>query len=437
MTHDPVLTTTASAQALGRSARVPVALRSLALPNYRRWAIADLVSNIGSWMSTAALGWLVYRMTGSATALGVVVAVKQAPALALGLVGGALADRLDARRVLPLTQGAYAVLAAGLAMMTSSGHARLWHLYVFAALTGVLGVLDGPCFGRLLAQVLGRENMSNGIALGSVTHSTGWVLGLGAGSVVLAGPGPWVVFAIDAVSFAFVAVTILRLRTDLLHPIERAERGSSRVRDGVRHVLASKQLVVVLTTGVVTGAVGRHFQVTMAATAELTFHGGPGLYGRLFTCFSVGALVGAAVAARLRQLRMPVLLGSAAAAALLQACSGAAPTVWVFAGAMFAVAACCIVYDTAVSTTVQLLAPGHLRGRVLAVQGLVSSAASIAGAPLVGWLTDAFGPRAALGIGGVLALAAVVVAACVLTGGASAAAQAVRDSLRVRPLAPA
>ncbi|WP_156043850.1 MFS transporter [Cellulomonas sp. URHE0023] len=425
------------ARTLRRTVRLPVALRSLALPNYRRWAFADLVSNVGSWMSTAALGWLVFDMTGSAAALGALIAVKQAPTLVLGLVGGALADRLDARRVLPFTQGAYAVLAGVLATMTAGGHARLWHLYVFAVLTGVLGVLDGPCFGRLLAQVLGRDNMSNGIALGSVTHSTGWVLGLGAGSVVLAGPGPWAVFAIDAVSFTVVALTILRLRTDLLHPMERAERGSSRVRDGIRHVLASRQLVVVLATGMVTGAVGRHFQVTMAAMAEQTFHGGPSLYGRLFTCFSIGALVGAAVAARLPRLRMPVLLGAAATAALLQGGSGAAPTTWVFAGAMLGVAACCIVYDTAVSTTVQLLAPGHVRGRVLAVQGLVGSVASMVGAPLVGWLTDTLGARAALGIGGAASLAAVVVAACVLAGGLGAAARAVRASTGVRALVPA
>ncbi|MDC7120435.1 MFS transporter [Cellulomonas fimi] len=409
--------------------RLPVALRALALPNYRRWALADLVSNTGSWMSTAALGWLVFDVTGSAAALGAVVAVKQVPSIAFGLLGGALADRLDARRVLPWTQGTHAVLAALLAVLVHGGDAHLWHLYAFAALTGTIGVLDGPSFGRLLGQVLGREHLSNGIALGSITHSTGWVLGLAAGSVVLAGPGASAVFAIDAVSFAFVALTVVRLRPDLLHPLDRAVRGADRVRDGVRYVLGSRQLVVVLGAGVVTGAVGRHFQVTMAAMADGVFDGGPGLYGRLFTCFSVGALLGAAVAARLRAMRLPVLLGSAGAAAVVQATAGAAPAVWVFAGAMVAVAACSIVYDTAVSTTVQLLAPGHLRGRVLAVQGLVSSLASIAGAPLVGLLTDVLGPRAALGIGGGLSLLAVLVAACVLAGGPAAVARSVRTEV--------
>src|SRR3954453_5741738 len=115
---------------------LPVALRALALPNYRRWAVADLVSNVGSWMSTAALGWLVFDMTGSAAALGAVVAVKQAPALVLGLAGGSLADRLAARRVLPVTQAGYAALAVVLAVLTWTGHARVWHLFAFAALAG-------------------------------------------------------------------------------------------------------------------------------------------------------------------------------------------------------------------------------------------------------------------------------------------------------------
>jgi MFS family permease len=165
---------------------LPTALRSFALPNYRRWAAADLVSNVGSWMSTAALGWLVFATTGSAAALGAVVAVKQAPALLFGLLGGTFADRFDARRVLPFTQGAYAVLAAALAAVTLTGHAQVWHIYTYAVVTGALGVLDGPCFGRLLAQVLGPRHLSNGIALGSVTHSTGWVVGLGLGSAILA-----------------------------------------------------------------------------------------------------------------------------------------------------------------------------------------------------------------------------------------------------------
>lgn len=409
---------------------LPTALRSLELPNYRRWAAADLVSNVGSWMATAALGWLVFDTTGSAAALGAVVAVKQLPGVLFALLGGAFADRLSARRVLPLTQGAYAVLSAGLAALTWSGHADVWHIYAFALVTGLLGVLDGPCFGRLLAEVLGPRHLSNGIALGSITHSTGWVIGLGLGSVVLAGPGAAAVFAIDAASFVFVAVTVLRLRPGLMHPLERAQAGTARVRDGLRYVLRNRTLVVVLALGAVTGAVGRHFQVTMAAMASDVFDGGPALYGRLFTVFAVGAFVGAAVAARLRSLRVPVLLGAAGVTAVVQLTSGLAPTAWAFAAGMLVVAASSVVYDTSVSTVVQSVAPGHLRGRVIAVQGLVASVASMAGAPTLGWLCDHLGARQALVLGGAVSLAAVVVATTVLAGSPWRAASRVVSRVR-------
>lgn len=410
---------------LGRF-RLPTALRAFALPNYRRWAAADLVSNIGSWMSTAALGWLVFEMTDSAAAMGAVVAAKQVPALAFGLVGGALADRWDARRILPVTQSGYAVVAATLALLTFTGHVQVWHLYASAVVTGLLGVLDGPCFGRLLAQVLGREHLSNGIALGSIMHSTGWVLGLGLGSVLLAGPGAGAVFALDAVSFAFVVLTIRRLRPGQMHVLEQARAASARIRYGVRYVLGTKELVVILGLVAVTGALGRHHQVTMAAMADTVFDGGPGLYGRLFTCFSIGAFVGAVVAARLKRVGLPVLLGAAGAAAVVQAVSGASPYVWLFGAAMVAAAATTVVYDTSVQTKMQLLAPGHMRGRVLAVHGLVASVASIVGAPALGWLADTVGARNALGIGGGAALTAALGATVVLAGGPQAAVRLVR-----------
>ena len=96
--------------------------------------------------------------------------------------------------------------------------------------------------------------------------------------------------------------------------------------------------------------------------------------------------------------------------------SGLAPTTWAFGAGMLAVAACCVVYDTSVSTVVQSVAPGHLRGRVIAVQGLVSSLASMAGAPTLGWLSDHMGAREALAIGGSVSLSAVVIAATVIAG---------------------
>lgn len=408
-----------------------MALRALELPNYRRWAAADFASNAGSWMATAALGWLVFQVTGSAAAMGGILAVKQVPSVVFALLGGALADRWDARRVLPLTQASYAAVALVLALLAHSGEARLWQLYLCAGVTGLLGVLDGPCFGRLVAQVLGPERLGNGIALGSLTHSLGWVTGLALGSLLLAGPGAWVVFVIDACSYAFVVLMVLSLRSDLLHPLQRAGAGRARVRDGLAYVLRSRQLAAVLGVGLVTGAVGRHFQVTMLAMSEQVFEGGAGLYGRLFTCFSVGAVLGALVAARVPRVGARLVFAAGAGAALVQSAAGLSPTVWVFGAAMVGAAAVSVVYDTATSTVVQLLAPGDLRGRVLAAQSLVAALSGMVGAPLLGWLADTMGARFALGLGGTVSLVAVLTGALLLTGGP----RRLLATVRVRPAA--
>lgn len=397
--------------------RLPLALRALEVPNYRRWAAADFISNAGSWMSTAALGWLVFDVTGSAAAMGGIVAVKQAPGVLLGLLGGALADRWEARRILPVTQGLYAAVAVLLAVLAHTGDARVWQLYVCAAVTGVLGALDGPCFGRLVAQVLGTERLGNGIALGSLTHSLGWVTGLGLGSMVLAGPGAWAVFALDAISYAAVVAMVLSLEVDELHSLPRAAAGRGRIRDGLDHVLRSRPLTAVLGVGLVTGALGKHFQVTMLAMTEQAFAGDAALYGRLFTCFSLGAVLGALVAARMPRLGARLVFVVGGATAVVQATAGLAPSVWLFALAMVAAATAGVVYDTSTSTVVQLLAPGDLRGRVIAVQTLVGAVAGMVGAPLLGWLADNLGAREALVLGGTVSMVAVGLGALVLARG--------------------
>lgn len=400
-----------------RRLRLPTALRALEVPNYRRWAAADFVSNAGSWMSTAALGWLVFDVTGSAAAMGGIVAVKQAPGVLLGLLGGAIADRWEARRILPVTQSLYAAMAVVLALLAQTGEARVWQLYLCAAVTGVLGALDGPCFGRLVAQVLGPERLANGIALGSLTHSLGWVTGLGLGSLVLAGPGAWAVFALDALSYVAVVGMVLSLKVTELHPLARAAAGRQRVRDGLAHIVRSRHLTTVLGVGLVTGALGKHFQVTMLAMTEQAFAGDAGLYGRLFTCFSVGAVLGALVAARMPRIGTRLVFLAGGAAAVVEATAGGAPTVWLFALAMVAAATAGVVYDTSTSTVVQLLAPGELRGRVIAAQALVGAVAGMVGAPTLGWLADTLGAREALVVGGTVSVAAVALGAVFLARG--------------------
>ncbi|HEU4674605.1 MAG TPA: MFS transporter [Motilibacteraceae bacterium] len=382
-------------------------------PSVRRWAAADLLSVTGSWMQGVALSWLVLQRTGSTAALGLTLTVAAAPSLVLGLWGGALADRLDARRVLPWTQGFAGALAALLTVLAATGRAGVPAVWALAVVGGLVRVVEGPLLGRYGAQLFGRRDLAAGLALGAATESTGRVVGMALAGVVVAAVGPAAVFGLNALSYGAVVLALLRIAPDQLHPLERSAPERAGVRPGLRYLAGHPELLVTFGLALALGTFGRNFQVTMAAMARGPLHTGPAGYGLFSTAFALGALSGALLATRLRPRTLPVLLGAGALAGLLQAASGASPTPTVFLAVMVPVAGCAVVLDTAVQARVHLRSAGELRGRVLAVHGLVGAAAGAMGGPLLGWVCDALGPRAALAMGGSVAVLACAVAAVV------------------------
>ena len=364
-------------------------------------------------MQTVALNWLEYKLTGSTAMLGLTLTVSALPSLVFCLWGGALADRLDARRVLPWTQAFAAMLAAVLAVLTVTGVVTVWHVWVVSIAAGLPRVVEGPCLGRFAAQLLGPDDLPVGIALGSAIDSTARITGMALGGVVIAAAGPGAAFALNAVSYAVAVGALLRMRRAPLHPLERATIARGAVREGLGYLWTRPELLTTLLLALCLGVFGRNFQVSMAAMADGPLGVGAGGYGLFSTAFAVGALAGAAVAARLRARTLRVLLLAGAIAAVLQVGSSAAGSPWAFVLCMFPLAGCAVVLDAATSARVQLTTPGRLRGRVLAVHGLVGAGAGALGGPLIGWACDTLGPRLALGAGGGIAVACCLVASLV------------------------
>lgn len=377
----------------------------------RRWALADLLSVTGSWMQGVALSWLVLQRTGSTAALGLTLTVAASPSLVLGLWGGALADRLDTRRVLPWTQAFAGLMAGVLALLAATGRAGVPTVWTLAVVGGLVRVVEGPLLGRYGAQLFGPRDLAAGMALGAATESTGRVVGMALAGVVVAAVGPAAVFGLNALSYGAVVLALVRIGATQLHPLERSAPERAGVRAGLRYLAGHPELMVTFALALALGTFGRNFQVTMAAMAEGPLHTGPAGYGLFSTAFALGALGGALLATRLRPRTLPVLLGAGALAGLLQAVSGAAPTPVAFLAVMVPVAGCAVVLDTAVQARVHLRSAGELRGRVLAVHGIVGAAAGAAGGPLLGWAADTLGPRIALLLGGTVAVLACALAA--------------------------
>jgi MFS family permease len=387
------------------------AFRVLANPAYRIWAAADLLSVSGSWMQTVALNWLVYTMTGSTTMLGLTLTLSSLPSLALGLWGGALADRLDARRVLPVTQCVAGVLAAALAVLAAAGAVTVWHVWALAVAAGLVRVVEGPCLGRFGAQLLGPRDLPAGVALGSAIESTGRIAGMSLAGVLVAAYGPALVFGINAVTFFVAVAALARISGAKLHDLERSAAVRGGVREGLRYLGAKPELVVTFVLALLLGVFGRNFQVSMAAMADGPLDAGAAGYGLFSTAFAAGALAGALVAAWLRARTLRVLLLAGAGAALLQTAAGAAPTPLAFVLLLAPIAGFAVVLDSATAARVHLTSVGRMRGRVLAVHGLVGAGAGAIGGPLLGWACDTVGPRETLSGFGVVAAVACLVAA--------------------------
>jgi MFS family permease len=389
--------------------------RALRNRNYRLWAASDLVSSTGTWMQVLGFNLLVLEFTGSSTAVGLTILFQAVPILLLGSWSGALADRLPLRPLVLATQSLHLLLAATIAVIALTG-ASTTAIYAVAVLTGLVAAFDGPPMGRLAAQVVGRADLGNALALGSIFNSTGRILGMSLGGVLAGLGGGFLLFAVNALSFLAVIAAVLAIRPDTLHPMEVSTPQRSGMLAGFRYLRGESRLLVLFALGFVLSSVGRNYQVTMAAMSTGPLQTGAAGFGLLSTVFAVGTVVGGLLAAQWGGLGLRGLLAAALVTSVLQIVSGFSSGLLLFAASILPIAAGAVVIDTAMGTRVQLDSAEDMRGRVLAAQSAVSAAAGALGGPLVGWMSEAMGPASALQVSGVVAVLATAAAAATLVG---------------------
>ncbi|GAA1823040.1 MFS transporter [Planosporangium flavigriseum] len=385
--------------------------------NYRLWATADLISITGTWMQVLGVNWYLLQTTGSAAKMGLGVLLQSLPVLLLGPYAGALADRIRPRPLLVASQFVHAALAAGLALVAFAGSHALWPVYLISLLSGVVSAIDGPALGRFGSMVVGPKALGNALAFGSLINSTGRIVGMSLGGVLVATAGAGALFAGNAVSFLAVVAALLLMRPREWHPLASAtdapaaERG---IRAGFAYLLRQPVVLVTLALSLVLGCLGRNYQVTMAAMSDGPLHAGAAGYGLLSTVFAVGTAVGALVAAHRSELTHRLLLAAAMLGSTLQLFSGLTPGLAAFAVVILPIASAAIVIDTAVAARVQLDTREDMRGRVVSAMTIVASLSGMVGAPLLGWLSEVLGARTALMSAGTVCLLACAAAAVLL-----------------------
>ncbi len=389
--------------------------RSLKVRNYRLYTSGQLISLTGTWMQRVAQDWLVLQLTNSGTALGIVTALQFGPSLVLGLWGGVLADRYDKRKILLATQTGLALVALTLGLLDVGGVVQYWHVLVMATALGVIAALDTPVRQSFVVEMVGRDDLANAVAINSTIFNAARVIGPAVAGVMISGVGTGVVFLINAGSSVGVLVALGLMRTAELSPSPPIRRAGGQLREGFRYVRERADLTLTMVLVFVIGTFGLNFQITTALLAKQVFHRSASGYGLLSTALALGACVGAVLATR--RTRRPTqlfLLGTALVFAVLEIGAGTMPGFDSTALLLLPTGLVMLTFTTAANASVQLGVEPTMRGRVMALYLVCFMGGTPLGAPIIGWVAGAFGPRWGLIGGGLICLIATLSLATVI-----------------------
>jgi MFS family permease len=384
---------------------------SLAVRNYRLYFFGMLVSASGTWMQSVAQGWLVLKITGSGTAVGLVTAMQFVPMLIGGAWGGVIADRFDKRRTLIVSQLALALSATALAAVTLSGVVTLWMVFAAAFLTGCATMIDNPTRQAFVIELVGPDRVANAVALNSAMFNAARIVGPALGGLLILVGGTGTCFAYNAISYLAVVVGLMLMHTDELRRSAPIARAKGQVRAGFRYVLNTPALRRPLLLVAVIGTFSLNFTVLMPLLARFTFHAGPGTLGLLTSAMGLGSLVGALAAAARSKPSPTLLVAAGFALGVFMLGVAVAPTLLIAIPMLALAGAATITFLATANSLLQIASSMEMRGRVMALYALVFLGSTPIGGPIVGAAAQRFGPRAGFGIGAAAAFVGAVGAA--------------------------
>ncbi|MEU3727648.1 MFS transporter [Streptomyces sp. NPDC031705] len=397
--------------------------RSLRHRGMRWWAVANFVSNAGTWMQLTVQNLLVLQITGSAAATGLSVSIQAAPGLLFGLMGGAAVDRWPRKLTAAVGQALLGVVALVTAVLVALGRLDLPVLLVLAAVTGLIATVDGPACALLGNDLVPSDDVPSAIGVGSLVHSAGRLVGAALAGVAVGLLGTSAAYAANGLSFLFVACVIPFLRSarpaaavaapDATVPAGGtrsgpADEAGSSAREGLAFFMRRPRLVALAALNGISALFGRNYSLTLVVLVTGPLAGDAASFSKVSTVLAAGGIIGAVLGARLHRPGVRLVGVLTVAGALLQVLAGLSPSLAVLLVLVLPMAVAESVGDTAQSTVLQTDPPAHMRGRVLGAWSSIRTVWGLAAPPLLGLLMELAGVRAALVAGGLVVTAAVV-----------------------------
>ncbi len=395
----------------------PSFLRAFRHRNYRLYFFGQLVSLIGTWMQAVAQSWLVYRLTGSAQALGEITFAEQIPMFFLTPVAGALADRYDRRKLLLVTQSGLMIQAAILAVLTFTDAVSVRWVEILAVSQGIFAALDLPVRQSFAVEMVGKEDLPNAIALNSSVFNAARLVGPATAGLLVAAVGEAWCFTLNTASFLAVlaALAAISLQPRIITPSKAsilAEAG-----EGLSYSFRTRPLRILFLTMGVVSFTGLPYATLVPIFADKILAGGATANGMLLGANGLGALIAALVLAARKSMT-----GTAHRIVYAGLLFGAGLIGFAFCRVYAGSLALMVVIGFAMITSlsscnmlIQSMVSDDYRGRVMAVYTMVLVGISPFGSLLFGWLAERWGAPPVVAAGGACCVLACLLLRTVLT----------------------
>ena len=411
-----------SASQSGRS-RLSRTFSALSYRDYRLLWLGAFTSTTGTWMQTVAQSWLIFSLTGSAFLLGVDGFLAASPILVFSLFGGVIADRVEKRRVMLVSQVLQMTFAFVLAALVASGRVEIWHVFVLSFLTGTAQAFSAPAYVSLLPTLVRKEDVPNAVAMNSMQFNLARVVGPVIAGFAFVGLGAAGCFALNGVSFVAVIIALLMMSGGSLAAVSSASRTSvlHEMRAGFAFVTGSRALRQLCLLGFAGMFFGGPIVTMLPVVARDVFASGPRTYSLLLAAYGIGSVAGAILTASTgggtRKGRLGLAMQVAFASFLLL--FALSPWLPLSLALAFLAGASSVGAISMYSSLVQLTTPDAMRGRVMSIFMLAFRGGMPLGALVSGFVAQHASVQAAIGMNALLLGA--------ITGGVSLTRSTVKE----------
>lgn len=393
-------------------------LRAFKHRNYRLFFTGQSISLIGTWMQTIAQAWLVLELTNSKAQLGIVTMLQFLPIMLFVLVAGVIADRVNKRSFLLITQTTSLIQALILATLVVTDTIEIWHIYVLALMLGLSNALEMPARQAFAIEMVGREDLLNAVALNSGVFNGARLIGPAIAGFVISLAGIGTTFYINAVTFIPILACLVMIRTDELYSAPSSSSGHPLrdLREGIAFSWRTPSIRLAIILVAMIGTFGYNFTIMLPLITKYVLNEGSVVLGFLTSAVGLGSLCAALVlAGRRSATRYQLFLGATAFSVFLGGVA-ASQNLYITIACLIGVGVAGTTFATTANTSIQLASPDEMRGRVVALYMLLFAGSTPIGGLIMGLLADGVGTQWTIAIFAALCALGVAVGAIYYLG---------------------